>query len=169
MSSLENKRQDYHLRLRALAVSIQDESRHRAFKPGDIWFLATKGVSQRVLKYHDVMPIWEMVNCTAEDFQEVFSDQWMGKIGKNEYLPFHLFEKRDIGRVYFITVKKTSEFSEYGSDMNMPSGDGNNLAFREKYSVVFKRLQRDIDYAIKLNFAVRSKIAQLKKRQKVVM
>jgi hypothetical protein len=63
-------------------------------------------------------------------------------------------------------VKKTSEFSEYGSDMNMPrSGDGNNLAFREKYSVVFKRLQRDIDYAIKLNFVVQSKIAQVKETE----
>jgi hypothetical protein len=47
--------------------------------------------------------------------------------------------------------------------MNMPSGDGNNLAFHEKYSVVFKRLQRDIEYAIKLNFAVRSKVAKLVK------
>jgi hypothetical protein len=68
MSTLQNKRQDYHLRLRALAVSIEDESRHRAFKPGDIWFLATKGVSQRVKKYQNVMPIWEIANDTAEAF-----------------------------------------------------------------------------------------------------
>jgi hypothetical protein len=60
-------------------------------------------------------------------------------------------------------VKKTSKFSEYGSNMNMPSGDGNNLAFHEKYCVVFKRLQRDIEYAIKLNFTVWSNISMLKK------
>jgi hypothetical protein len=53
--------------------------------------------------------------------------------------------------------------------MNMPSGDGNNLAFREKYAVVFKRLQKDIEYAIKLNFTVRSKIAMLFKKEDVVM
>jgi hypothetical protein len=145
-------------------VSIQDESRHHAFKPGNIWFLGTKGVSQRAKKYDNVMPIWEVIDGTSEDFQEVFSDQWLGKVGKAKHPPFHLFKKRDIGRVWFITVKKTSEFSEYGSDTNMPSGDANNLAFREKYPVVFKRLQRDIDYAIKLNSAVRSKIAQLIKK-----
>jgi hypothetical protein len=60
-------------------------------------------------------------------------------------------------------VKKTSEFSEYESKMNMPSGDGNNSAFRENYYVVFKRLQRDIEYAIKLNFAVWSETSMRKK------
>jgi hypothetical protein len=74
--------------------------------------------------------------------------------------------KHDIGRVYFITVKKTCEFSEYGSEMNMPSGNGSNLAYRAKYPVVFKILhQCDIEYTIKLNFAVRSKIAQLKETE----
>jgi hypothetical protein len=51
----------------------------------------------------------------------------------------------------------------------MPSSDVNNLAFREKYPVVFKRLQRDNDYAIKLNFAVQSKIAQLILRKQLAM
>ena len=107
------------------------------------------------------MPIWEIVNCTVEDFQEVFSEQWLGKIGRNEYPPFHLFEKRNIGRVYFITVKKTSEFSEYGSDMNMPSGDGNNLAYREKYPVV-------LNMRSNLTLLYDRKSHSLK-RQKVVM
>jgi hypothetical protein len=66
--------------------------------------------------------------------------------------------------VYYVTVNKKSECSEYGSKMNMPSCNGNNLAFREnKYTLVFKRLQRDIEYAIKLNFTVWSKITMLKK------
>ena len=164
----ENKLLDYHLCLRALAVSIQDESRHHAFKPGDIWFLATKGVSPRVKKYQHVMPLWEIVNGTAEAFQEVFGDQWLGKIGKAKHPPFHLFEKRDIGKVWFVTVKKSSEFSEYGSDTNMPSGDGNNLAIREKYPIVFKRIQREIEHAIKLNIALRSRIAQLLVKKQVI-
>ena len=63
------------------------------------------------------------------------------------------------------TVKKTSEFSEYGSDANMPSGDGKNLALFEKDPVAFKQLQRDIEYAIKLNFAVRSKTAKHVKKE----
>jgi hypothetical protein len=158
-------------------VSVQDELRHHAFKPGDIWFLATNafkpgniwflatnGVSPRVRKYQNVLPIWEIVDGTAEDFQEVFGDQWLGKVGKANCPPFHLFKKRDIGKVWFVTVKKTSKFSEYGSDANMPSGDANNLAFREKFPVAFKRLQRDIDYTIKLNFAVQSELAQLVKK-----
>ena len=132
MISIENKRFEYHLHLRALAVSIQDESRHHAFKPGDIWFLASKGKGQRVQKYQNVMPIWEIVDGTVEAFQEVFSEQWLGMVGKAKHPPFHLFEKRDIGGVFFMTVKKTSEFSEYGSDANMPSGDGKNLALLEK-------------------------------------
>jgi len=164
----ENKRLDYHLCLRALAVSIQDESRHRAFKPGDIWFLATNGVSPRVKKYQHVMPLWEILNGTAEAFQEVFGDQWLGKVGKANHPPFHLFEKRDIGKVWFVTVKQSSEFSEYGSDTNMPSGDGNNLAIREKYPIVFKRIQREIEHAIELNVALRSRIAQLVKKDLIV-
>jgi hypothetical protein len=56
-------------------VSIQDESRHHAFKPENIWFLGTKGVSKRAKKCNNVMPIWEVINGTAEDFQEVFSEQ----------------------------------------------------------------------------------------------
>ena len=99
----ENKRSDYNLSLRALAVSVQDESRHRAFKPGDIWFLATNGVSPRVKKYQNVMPIWEIVDGTAEGFREVFGDQWLGKVGKVNSPPFHFFEKRDIGKVWLIT------------------------------------------------------------------
>jgi hypothetical protein len=71
-------------------VSIQDKLRHHAFKPGDIWFLATKGVSQRVKKYQNVMPVWEIVHGTAEAFQEVFSNQWLGKVGKDEHPPFHI-------------------------------------------------------------------------------
>jgi hypothetical protein len=50
-------------------VSIQDELHHHAFKPGNIWFLDTKeGVSQGVKKYQNVMPIWKIVNDTAEVF-----------------------------------------------------------------------------------------------------
>jgi hypothetical protein len=73
MSSLENKCQAY-LCLRALAVSIQDGSRHHVFKPGNIWFLATKGESQMVKTIQNVMPIWEIVNGTSEAFQEVFNN-----------------------------------------------------------------------------------------------
>jgi hypothetical protein len=89
MTTLENKRFEHHLRLRVLAVSIQDEYRHHAFKSGDIWFLGTKGVSKRAKKYDNVMPIWEVIDGTSEDFQEVFSDQWLGKVGKVKHPPFH--------------------------------------------------------------------------------
>jgi hypothetical protein len=139
MTTLENKRQDYHLWLQVLAVSIQDESRHHAFKPGNIWFLPTKGKSTRAKQYDNVMPVWDVIYGTAKDFHEVFSERWLGKVGNPKHPPFHLFAKQDIGRVWFITVKKTSEFSEYGSDTNMPSGDANNLAYHEKYST--KRYQ----------------------------
>jgi hypothetical protein len=41
-------------------------------------FLGTKKVSERAKKFNNVMPIWEVIDGTSEDFQEVFSEQWLG-------------------------------------------------------------------------------------------
>ena len=131
-------------RLQTLAFAVQNEERHRMFKPGETWWISSLGDGWRK-HYPEAQHICEQLGISVSDMTLAFGNRWIG----NEGTPFNLFRTQKLGNVNFVTVDLINEFSEHGSVSLAPHCDEkdhrcNSVGNKKIHSAALGRLEGEI-------------------------
>ena len=152
--SLAVLKADIMYRLQTLAFGVQNEERHRMFKPGETWWVSSLGDGWRK-QYSQAQHICDQLGIPYSDMILAFGNRWVNTSGA----PFNLFRTRKLGNVNFVTVNLIKEFSEYGSVSLAPHYDEkdcrcNSVGNKIFQSTALGRLGKEISISSDLKRSV---------------